>query len=106
MKLQDLLSPMGIRTCNLIVDYQTPYGQYRHQPHQIVGTQEQLSPDAVINAIKDWLPSGCALCSLAEIAGDWTMEELERIGDGLVRPMPPYRYLYVDRSKVGGGTGD
>lgn len=106
MKLQDLLSPMSIRTCNLIVDYQTLDGQYRHQPHQIVGTQEQLSTDAVIDAIKRRLPPGSILCVLAEIAGDWTMEELERIGDGLVRPMPPYRYLYVDQSKVGGGTGD
>lgn len=99
MRTHDTSTRLEIRICNVIVDYQTFDGQYHYQPHQLVGTPEQLSDSAITDAVKLRLPPGSVMRVLTEIAGNWTLEELVQIADGQL-PMPPYRYLYINWSKA------
>lgn len=99
MFIKELFKAAGLElnVYNLIVDYTLPDGRRAHNAFQVLGHRVKADDDALIAQVKCQIPKESRICMIAEIEGDFELQELSRLAESVELLFTDKRMVYLDR---------
>lgn len=99
MFIKDLFKAAGLElnVYNLIADYTLPDGRRAHNAFQVLGHRVKADDDALIAQVKCQIPKESRICMIAEIEGDFELQELSRLAESVELLFTNKRMVYLDR---------
>lgn len=96
--IKEMFAAVGVNVeiHNIITDFRLADGSSAHQAHQILSNGVKCKDSDIIKQIRAAVPAAARICSIYEIYGDLTVEELQRLANSFellkYKARPVYLY--------------
>lgn len=96
--IKEMFAAVGVNVeiHNIITDFRLADGSSAHQAHQILSNGVKCKDSDIIKQIRAAVPAAARICSIYEIYGDLTVEELQRLANSFELLKYKARPVYLD----------